>query len=86
MNECSQDDQELFQEMIENEYKALEQINNPNVVKVFRTSKNGQLVKANGQKRSVMYILMEFCSGGELFDFISHTGKFREEIARFYFK
>ena len=29
---------------------------------------------------------MEFCEGGEVFDYLYFTGKFTEDIARFYFK
>ena len=31
-------------------------------------------------------MLMEFCEGGEVFEFLFQTGKFQEETARFYFK
>ena len=33
-----------------------------------------------------MYILMEYAQGGEVFDYLFHTGKFEDSIARAYFK
>lgn len=34
----------------------------------------------------VTYIVLELASGGELFNFIAQTGRFEEELSRFYFK
>ena len=42
-------------------------------------------VKAK-KTRSVDFIVLEYAETGELFDFISASGKFDEPLARFYFK
>jgi len=33
-----------------------------------------------------MAIVIEYAAGGELFEYVSSTGKFKEEVARTYFK
>lgn len=43
-------------------------------------------VKSNGKSKSVSYIVLELCGGGELFDFIAISGAFKEPLARYYFK
>jgi serine/threonine protein kinase len=46
----------------------------------------GPYDKKNGEPpREVLFILMEFAENGELFDFISNTGKFSEPTARYFF-
>lgn len=77
---------ERFREMSRNEFALLEEINHPNVVKVHRISENGVYTGSNGKTKSVMYILMELCQGGEVFDFLYHTGAFPEPVARYYFQ
>jgi hypothetical protein len=49
-------------------------------------SKDGVVEKANGTKESVIYIVLELATGGELFDYVATTGKFSERISRFYFQ
>lgn len=43
-------------------------------------------VKENGKSRKVSYIILEFAKGGELFDFVSISGRFDEPLARYFFK
>ena len=62
LRECTEDDQELFEEMVNTEFEALSKVDNPNVVKVYRTSTSGVLKKVDGKTRNnVLYIIMEFC-------------------------
>jgi serine/threonine protein kinase len=42
--------------------------------------------KLDGSKpEDILFIIMDFASEGEIFDIISNTGPFSEEIARYYF-
>lgn len=77
---------ERFREMTRSEFSLLQEIDHPNVVKVFRISENGQYTGSSGKTKTVMYILMELCQGGEVFDFLFHTGRFPDPIARAYFQ
>jgi len=38
------------------------------------------------QPQEVLFILMELAPEGELFDMISNTGRFSEEVARYFFQ
>ena len=39
----------------------------------------------DGSKEQVTVIVLELAGGGELFDFVAHTGPFLEKEARFFF-
>jgi len=41
--------------------------------------------KSNGSKKEVSYIALELAKGGELFDFVALSGRFKEPVARYYF-
>jgi serine/threonine protein kinase len=43
-------------------------------------------IKRSGKQREVSYIVLELANGGELFDFISASGRFEEPLARYFFK
>ena len=43
-------------------------------------------MKTSGKSREVDYIVLELANGGELFDFISVSGRFEEPLARYFFK
>ena len=40
----------------------------------------------SGKEKKVCYIAYELITGGELFDYVFHTGSFSDKICRFYFK
>lgn len=42
--------------------------------------------KEDGTKYPVICIALELATGGELFDYVALTGRYTEELARFYFK
>lgn len=46
----------------------------------------GEYQKTSGKKRDCSYIVLELAQGGELFDFVSISGKFSEPMARHYFQ
>ena len=60
-------------------------INHPNVVNQIEYGVD-TYKKTSGKSKDVSYIVLELASGGELFDFIAHSGRFEEPLARFYFK
>jgi len=42
-------------------------------------------IKASGKERMVSYCALELASGGELLDFVMHTGRLQEQFARYFF-
>jgi calcium-dependent protein kinase len=54
----------------------MRELDHPNVLKLFEFFEDTRYV----------YLVMELCTGGELFDKIIEKGFFNEGMARFYFK
>ncbi|XP_010420969.1 PREDICTED: CBL-interacting serine/threonine-protein kinase 26-like isoform X1 [Camelina sativa] len=63
-------------EQIRREISTMKLINHPNVVRLYEVL---------GSKTKI-YIVLEFVTGGELFDKIVHDGRLKEENARKYFQ
>lgn len=78
---------EHFRELMQNEIQSLSRINHPGVVNIITANENGVYTRKNNKGiYKCMYILMEFCPNGQLFDIIYQTGNLSDGIARFYFK
>ena len=61
---------------VSREIEILKMIRHPNIIQLF------EIIETPKQ----LFLIMEYVSGGELFDYISETGAFTEKFARFYFK
>lgn len=72
-------------EVVKNEVEIMKSLNHKNIINLINFCDTAEHKKANGAKSSVFYLALELANGGELFDFIAQTGKFTEEVARFYF-
>ena len=55
------------------------------VIRYVEFNTDGVMVKDDGREIEVAYITMELIEGGELFDYVANTGKFSEDICKFYF-
>lgn len=62
--------------------KALQ--HNSNVIKLYDYDQ-AHYVKKN-ESKLVNYLVVELAAGGELFNLISQTGRFDENLSRYYFK
>lgn len=71
-------------EEIEREVEILEQVSHPNITKLI--SSGYMDLTSRGITNQVYCIVLEIARGGELFDFISMTGAFEENFARYFFK
>ena len=75
-----------FADMTANEIQALGKINHPNIVNVMHSSENAMYMRKNGNGEfAVMYLVLELCENGELFDVLFQTGQFEEKLARAFF-
>ena len=78
---------ERFRDVMQNEMQSLNRIGHPNVVRLVHSNENGVYTKRNLRgSYNCMYMVMDLCPNGELFDVLFKTGAFAEPIARFYFK
>ena len=74
-----------FLDLIKTEVNVLKNLNHPNIVNLKEVS-NGvvESTKKSKEPKNVDYIVVELV-GGELFDYVALTGRFTENVARFYF-
>lgn len=63
----------------------MDKFKHENIISQFEYGKD-TYVKDSGKSKEVNYIILELALGGELFDFIAHTGAFSENLARYFFK
>lgn len=79
--------QARFREIMQNEMQSLNRINHPNVVRLVHSNENGVYAKKQARGNyNCMYMVMDLCPNGELFDVLFKTGAFAEPICRFYFR
>lgn len=62
-----------------NEVNALTKLKHPNIIKLQGYSDDATVNRADGSALDVIYISLEYCPNGEIFDYIAETGKFSEE-------
>jgi len=68
-----------------NEVEALMKLDNLHICKIIRSYENLQYRKKNGNTYTAAVIILEFLSGGQLFDYVAQSGRFTEAIARTFF-
>lgn len=76
-----------FRSLMQNEVQVLSNLAHKNIVAFINSNENGIYIKKNNKGTySCMYIIMEFCPNGTLFDLLYSSGSLSESIVRFYFK
>ena len=75
-----------FLELVMTEVQTMSGLSHPNIVNLLEYSKDAFVEKEDGTKYPVICISLELATGGELFDYVALTGRFSENIARFYFR
>ncbi|CAI2367630.1 unnamed protein product [Moneuplotes crassus] len=68
-----------------NEVFAMKELDHPNILKLVDYNTDAKAIRADGSKLKLQYMAIEYAEGGELFDFISDTGRFSEEHARYFY-
>ncbi|CAD8124980.1 unnamed protein product [Paramecium sonneborni] len=69
-----------------NEILILQKLNHPNLVNLIEFSNALPYRRKNGKIEQRVCIILELAQGGELFEYISLSGRFSQEVSRFYFK
>ena len=69
-----------------NEANCLGQISGPNIISVVSIILHGRYIKKNQSEYHCIYILMELCSNGDLFDIISLLRPLSSELQRVLFQ
>ena len=76
---------DLLKEMVSKEVETMKDLDHPNILRPISFNQERIYRKPSGDK-TVDYIVTELAKGGELCDYLIHTGGFTEPVARFYFK
>jgi len=74
------------QKQVAREINAMTKLEHANVLRMKHVDWEATYEKRNGKSATVILVVLELASGGELFEFLSYTGCFEESIARTYFK
>lgn len=61
----------------------MKKLNHPNIVNFVEMGRGS--LKTLKASATVDYIVLELAQGGELFDFVANSGRFKESVARAYF-
>ena len=68
-----------------NEVNNMKELRHPNIINIIDYCSNWTVTNSSGLSMNVAYMVLEFAEAGEMFDYISETGKFNENEARYFF-
>jgi len=67
------------------ELNVMRKVRHENVIQLIEFDENAEYPESDGRKTKCIVTVLEFASGGELFDFLMFTGCFDEAASRSYF-
>merc|ERR1719365_549092 len=67
------------------ELNVMKKVRHENVIQLIEFDENAEYPESDGRKTKCIVTVLEFASGGELFDFLMFTGCFDEAASRSYF-
>jgi serine/threonine protein kinase len=73
-------------QQLHREIDAMKSLYHPNILELKQVIDPAQYPKSDGSVVDVILLVLELAVGGELFDFLMHTGAFAEDLARTYFR
>jgi len=68
------------------ELNVMKKVRHENVIQLIEYDENAEYPESDGRKTKCIVTVLEFASGGELFDFLMFTGCFDEAASRSYFR
>ena len=73
--------------MFLDEIRLMGRINHPNVLRLIEFNNDGhKTCKRDGRVIPIAYAVVEVALGGEIFDYVAETGRFSENVCRYFFK
>merc|ERR1719412_876145 len=67
------------------ELNVMKKVKHENVIQLIEFDENAEYPESDGRKTKCIVTVLEFASGGELFDFLMYTGHFDDMASRSYF-
>ena len=71
--------------LVMTEMDTMAKLEHPNVLSVLEFGME-KYVKNTVNEKDVFFIALELAAGGELFDFVTISGRFSESLARYFFR
>ena len=71
---------------MQEELLRMKDLNHPNILKILAVHSNSTYYSKKGKSFSVVFLVLEYCVNGPLYEYLNYTGPFSEEVARKYFK
>lgn len=68
-----------------NEFNVLKNLSHPHIISLYEFYESAPYKKRNGTIKTVIFLVLELATGGELFEYLFHTGRVEEETARNFF-
>lgn len=81
----SAEETEMQMQDAQREVSLLLRVNHPNIINVRGAQWNVAYPKKNGTTIEAAMLVLDYAAGGFLFDYLMHTGKFPETLARTFF-
>lgn len=75
----------VAERQVQRELDAMAILQHKNIIRLMAADWNAEYRKNNGEIENKLLIVLECAEGGELFEYLSATGPFNEEVARSYF-
>ncbi|CAI2366735.1 unnamed protein product [Moneuplotes crassus] len=72
-------------EIVRSEVRSLEHLSHPNIISLVDSCEDATFMNSNCQEMNVMYIALELAAAGDLCNIILLSGRFPEDLARYYF-
>lgn len=71
--------------MLRKEVHILRSLDSDQIVRISGVAEAGELSK-EGVTQCCSYLVLEYCEGGELYDYVHDSGRFSEKLTRYYFR
>lgn len=77
-------DEDKIKKMFKNEVKVMKKMDHPNIVKILDYKYKEKVPDKVGY--NISYLVLELAENGSIFNHIAEKGRFKEKIARLYFR
>ena len=67
------------------EVQSLTALSHPNIIKIYDVQEGAEYIRKDKSTKKVSFMAIELAEGGELFDYVSSTGPFSEDVSRYFF-